>query len=68
MARLINALKIMKSIEGTKKNSKELSLELNISERMIRKYIDDIRKAGIEIISTPGPQGGYEINGENSKG
>jgi predicted DNA-binding transcriptional regulator YafY len=43
--------------------TKELSDALGVSERMIRKYIDDLSEAGIHVESTPGPTGGYELIG-----
>ncbi|GAA0712776.1 WYL domain-containing protein [Paraclostridium ghonii] len=43
--------------------SKELALYLGVSERMIRKYLEDLNEAGIELESIPGPTGGYELVG-----
>lgn len=64
MSKFSNILKlllILKS-EGRMK-SKELALYLGVSERMIRKYLEDLNEAGIELESIPGPTGGYELVG-----
>lgn len=60
-SKLIRLLVLLKS-EGRMK-SKDISLALGISERMVRKYIQDLIEAGIDVISITGPMGGYEING-----
>ena len=60
-SKLIRLLILLKS-EGRMK-SKDISLALGISERMVRKYIHDLIEAGIDVVSITGPTGGYEING-----
>lgn len=60
-SKLIRLLILLKS-EGRMK-SKDISLALGISERMVRKYIHDLIEAGINVVSITGPTGGYEING-----
>lgn len=39
----------------------ELSKILNITERQVQKYVADMRKAGINIKSNRGKNGGYYI-------
>lgn len=58
---LLKFLLILKS-EGRMK-SKEVASYLGVSERMIRKYLEDLNEAGVEIESIPGPTGGYELIG-----
>lgn len=58
---LLRLLIIFKS-EGRVK-SKDIASALCISERMVRKYINDLLEAGINVQSIPGPTGGYEIIG-----
>lgn len=48
-------------LKEKKLKSKDIALELGVTERMVRKYIDDIKESGIEIVTAPGPKGGYYI-------
>ena len=63
MSKFSNLLKMMYLLnEYGRMNRRELSEYLGVSERMIRKYVEDFREANIEINSFPGAKGGYEIN------
>lgn len=48
--------------EGKKKNLKELSSEIGISQTMVRKYFDELEKLGIYVESIKGRNGGYYIS------
>ena len=63
MSKFSNILKMINILEGAKEpiKKKDIAKELGVSERMIRKYIEDIEVAGIKIISTPGRYGGIKI-------
>jgi len=58
---LLTMLILLKS--RGKMKGKELAEILEVDERMIRKYKDDLELAGIYIDSVPGPNGGYELQG-----
>lgn len=63
MSKLSNLLKMINILnEYGRMNRKELSEYLGVSERMIRKYVGDIKEANIEIHSYSGRLGGYEID------
>ena len=63
MSKVSNALLMLQYLENGRKYSiKELSQELEVSERMIRSYKDDLEKAGIYIDTIMGPYGGYVLN------
>ena len=47
---------------GRKYNIKELAEKLEVSERMVRSYKEELEKAGIFIDSIMGPYGGYVLN------
>ena len=47
---------------GRKYNIKELADKLEVSERMIRVYKEELEKAGIYIDTLMGPYGGYVLN------
>jgi predicted DNA-binding transcriptional regulator YafY len=47
---------------GKKYTIKELSDKLEVTERMIRIYKEDLEKAGIYIDTIMGPYGGYVLN------
>lgn len=66
MSKFSNLLKMIKLLEGAEEpiKRKEIAEYLGVSERMIRKYIDDIKEANLGIISTPGKNGGYKIQKE----
>ena len=66
MSKFSNIIKMMNLlIVNERMNRSQLAKELGVSERMIRKYIDDFKEANIEINSFTGPKGGYEINLNN---
>ena len=63
MSKVSNVLTMIEYLSTGKKYSiKELSNLLEVSERMIRVYKDDIEKAGIYIDTIKGPYGGYVLN------
>lgn len=43
--------------------TKEIAEALGVSERMIRKYMDDLYEANVNVLSIPGPTGGFELQG-----
>ena len=66
MSKFSNIIKMMNLlIIYERMNRSQLAKEIGVSERMIRKYIDDFKEANIEINSFSGPHGGYEINLNN---
>lgn len=66
MSKFSNIIKMMNLlIVNERMNRSQLAKEIGVSERMIRKYIDDFKEANIEINSFSGPKGGYEINLNN---
>lgn len=66
MSKFSNILKMIKLLEGAEEpiKRKEIAEYLGVSERMVRKYVDDIKEAKLGIISTPGKNGGYKIQQE----
>lgn len=63
MSKVSNVLTMLNLLNGNRKyNIKELSNILEVSERMIRVYKEDLEKAGIYIDSIMGPYGGYVLN------
>ena len=63
MSKLSNTLTMLEYLSsGRKYTIKELSDKLEVSERMIRIYKDDLEKAGIYIDTIKGPDGGYVLN------
>lgn len=63
MSKVSNVLLMLQYLEnGRKYNIKELSDKLEVSERMIRSYKEDLEKAGIYIDTIKGPYGGYILN------
>ena len=63
MSKISNVLTMLELLNSGKKYSiKELSETLEVSERMIRSYKDDLEKAGIYIDTIMGPYGGYVLN------
>lgn len=66
MSKFSNLLKMIKLLEGAKEpiKRKDIAEHLGVSERMVRKYVDDIKEANLGIISTPGKNGGYQIQQE----
>ena len=64
MSKLSNILRMMILLESKgKMKIKELSDILEVKERMIRKYKDDLEQAGIYVVSSQGINGGYELSG-----
>ena len=63
MSKISNVLLMLQYLEnGRKYNIKELSDKLEVSERMIRVYKEELEKAGIYIDTIMGPYGGYVLN------
>ena len=63
MSKLSNILTMIELLQSGRKYSiKELSEKLEVSERMIRLYKEDLEKAGIYIDTIMGPYGGYVLN------
>ena len=63
MSKLSNALLMLQLLENGRKYSiSELSDLLEVSERMIRKYKEELELAGIFIESIRGPYGGYVLD------
>ena len=63
MSKLSNALTMLELLQSGRKYSvNELSNILEVSERMVRVYKEDLEKAGIYIDTIMGPYGGYVLN------
>jgi predicted DNA-binding transcriptional regulator YafY len=63
MSKLSNAITMIELLQsGRKYTIKELCEQLEVSERMVRVYKEDLEKAGIYIDSIMGPYGGYVLN------
>ena len=63
MSKISNVLTMLQLLQSGRKYSiNELSKELEVSERMIRVYKEDLEKAGIYIDTIMGPYGGYVLN------
>lgn len=63
MSKISNILTMIQLLQSGRKYSvKELAYELEVSERMIRVYKEDLEKAGIYIDTIKGPYGGYVLN------
>jgi len=63
MSKISNVITMMELLNTGKKYSiKELSEKLEVSERMIRVYKEELEKAGIYIDTIMGPYGGYILN------
>ena len=63
MSKISNAITMMELLQSGRKYSiKELSEKLEVSERMIRVYKEELEKAGIYIDTIMGPYGGYVLN------
>lgn len=66
MSKFSNIIKMMNLlIVNERMKRSQLAEELGVSERMIRKYVNDFKEANIEIKSFTGVNGGYEINLNN---
>jgi predicted DNA-binding transcriptional regulator YafY len=63
MSKISNVITMMELLQSGRKYSIcELANELEVSERMIRVYKEDLEKAGIYIDTIMGPYGGYVLN------
>ena len=63
MSKISNVITMLELLQSGKKYSiSELSKKLEVSERMIRVYKEDLEKAGIYIDTIMGPYGGYVLN------
>ena len=63
MSKISNVITMLELLQSGRKYSiKELSNELEVSERMIRLYKEELEKAGIYIDTIMGPYGGYVLN------
>ena len=63
MSKVSNVITMMNLLESGRKYSvKELSEILEVSERMIRIYKEELDKSGIFIDTILGPYGGYVLN------
>ena len=63
MSKISNVLTMIQLLQSGRKYSiTELSNKLEVSERMIRVYKEDLEKAGIYIDTIMGPYGGYILN------
>lgn len=59
MSKLSNTLLLLQLLQNGRKYSiKELASKLEVSERMIRKYKEELEYAGIFIDTIKGPYGG----------
>lgn len=63
MSKISNVLTMLQLLQSGRKYSiNDLSNKLEVSERMIRVYKEDLEKAGIYIDTIMGPYGGYVLN------
>lgn len=63
MSKVSNVLIMLQYLSSGRKYSvKELSSLLEVSERMVRSYKEELDKAGIYIDTIMGPYGGYVLN------
>lgn len=63
MSKISNVILMLEYLQnGRKYNIKELADKLEVSERMIRIYKEELEKAGIYIDTIMGPYGGYVLN------
>lgn len=63
MSKISNVITMLELLgQGRKYSVKELSEHLEVSERMIRIYKEELEKAGIYIDTIMGPYGGYVLN------
>lgn len=65
MSKFSQLLKMIKILEGAEKpiKRKDVAEMLEVSPRMVRKYIDDLKESGYNVISTSGRKGGLQIEG-----
>lgn len=64
ISNMLNMLQILK--DGQLHAIKELAEKLEVSERMIRQYKQELEQAGIYLKSTTGRYGGYQLEADNS--
>ena len=63
MSKISNVITMLELLQSGRKYSiKELATTLEVSERMIRVYKEELEKAGIYIDTLMGPYGGYVLN------
>ena len=63
MSKVSNVLTMIELLNtGRKYSIKEISQELEVSERMIRVYKEELDKCGIYVDTIKGPYGGYVLN------
>ena len=63
MSKISNVITMLQLLQtGRKYSINELATKLEISERMVRQYKEDLDKAGIYIDTIMGPYGGYVLN------
>ena len=63
MSKISNVILMLEYLQnGRKYNIKELSEKLEVSERMVRLYKEELEKAGIYVDTIMGPYGGYVLN------
>lgn len=63
MSKISNVITMLQLLNSGRKYSiKELSEHLEVSERMVRIYKEELEKAGIYIDTIMGPYGGYVLN------
>ena len=63
VANMLNLLQMLK--DGQLHSIKELAEKLEVSERMIRQYKQELEQAGIYIRSITGKYGGYQLEQDN---
>jgi predicted DNA-binding transcriptional regulator YafY len=64
MSKFSNLLRLLILLKSKKRmKTKEIASALGVSERMIRKYMNDLAEANVNVESIPGPTGGYELIG-----
>ena len=63
MSKVSNVLRMLQLLNtGRKISIKQLSQELEVSERMIRQYKEELEMTGIFITTVRGPYGGYLLD------
>ena len=63
MSKIPNTITLLELLQSGRKYSiNELAHHLEVSERMVRTYKEDLDKAGIYIDTIMGPYGGYVLN------
>lgn len=66
MGKVNNALRMLAILRSRKKiTRRELAEELEVTVREITRYKDDLEYAGVNIITTAGKYGGYELRGND---